>query len=143
DFLRSVHRLVPPEEMTLLYHQIPKVTVTFEPPVESQHVEVEAPGGAMSIHSPFYIERPVDRDFHTALARRDGTILINGPRQVGKSSLLARGIEHARQASMQTVVTDFQKLDAGSLESLASFYRCLLRCFHRRLALKERPDDYW
>ena len=143
DYLRANHGLLPPEEMTLLYNQIPIVPASFEPPVESQHVEVEAPGGTMPIRSPFYIERPIDRDFHTALARRDGTILINGPRQAGKSSLLARGIEHARQASMQVVVSDFQKLDADSLKSITTFYRCLLRCFHRRLALKERPDDYW
>jgi DNA-binding SARP family transcriptional activator len=143
DFLRANHGLLPPEEMTLLYSQIPKLPAGFEPPVESQLVEVEAPGGAMPVHSQYYIERPVDRDFHTALARRDGTMLINGPRQVGKSSLLARGIEQAKQAGMQVVVSDFQRLDAASLESISTFYRCLLRQFHRKLALQVRPDDYW
>jgi hypothetical protein len=143
EFLRTNHGLLPPEEMTLLYNQIPVGRADFEPPVESQHVVVEAPGGAMVLNSLFYIERPEDREFHTALARRDGTLLINGPRQVGKSSLLARGIEQARQAGMQWVKSDFQSLDSDSLQSLSTFYRCLLRNFHRKLMLKQRPDEYW
>jgi DNA-binding SARP family transcriptional activator len=143
DFLRDRHALTPPGKMTEMYARIPKVKVEFEAPVESHLVDIEAPGGTMRLSSRFYVERQVDRDFHAALARRDGTLLINGPRQVGKSSLLARGGEQARQAGMRVVVTDFQKLDAENLQSIDAFFRALARTFQRKLALDVRPDDYW
>jgi len=143
DYLRREHGILPSKKMTQMYHAIPRIEARFEPPVESCLLEMEAPGGAMSVGSPYYIERPVDREFHAALSRRDGTILINGPRQVGKSSLLARGIEQGRQDGLRVVVTDFQKLDSDSLASIDTFYRALLRGFQRRLALTMRPYDYW
>jgi DNA-binding SARP family transcriptional activator len=143
DYLRREHRLHPPARMTELYESIPKADADFEPPVESHLVEMEAPGGTLPLTSRFYIERPLDKDFHTALARRDGTILINGPRQVGKSSLLARGIAQAQQAGLRVVLTDFQKLDAENLQSIETFYRALMRSFQRKLSLEGRSDDHW
>ncbi len=62
---------------------------------------------------------------------------------MGKSSLLARGIEQGRQEGQRIVITDFQKLDAECLASIDSFYQALLRVFHRRLGLATRPNDYW
>lgn len=143
DYLRHEQGLLPSETITQMYHNIPSVGTEFEPPVKSLLLEIEAPGGAMSVGSRFYVERPIDRDFHAALARRDGTILINGPRQVGKSSLMARGIEQGRQAGLRVVTTDFQRLNAESLGSIDTFYRAILRSFQRKLSLATRPGDYW
>jgi DNA-binding SARP family transcriptional activator len=143
EYLRREHSLYPPARMTAMVERIPRVATDFDPPVEAHQVEAEAPGGTLQLSSRLYIERAVDRDFHTALARRDGTILINGPRQVGKSSLLARGAEQARQTGWRVVLTDFQKLDTESLQSHDGLFRCLARAFQRKLALDRRPDDYW
>src|SRR6185503_6860126 len=51
----------------------------------------ETPGGAMPLDSAFYVVRPTDHEFQTAVAQRDSIILIRGARQMGKTSLLARG----------------------------------------------------
>jgi DNA-binding winged helix-turn-helix (wHTH) protein len=72
--------------------------------------EAEPPGGAMSLYSPLYIERSVDADFHSAIARRDSVVLIEGPRQIGKTSLLARGLQRARESGGQVALTDLQHL---------------------------------
>jgi DNA-binding winged helix-turn-helix (wHTH) protein len=52
---------------------------------------IEPPGGALPVHSPLYISRPADDEFCNAIARGDSIVLIKGARQVGKTSLLARG----------------------------------------------------
>ena len=64
--------------------------------------------GAIPPDSPFYILRPADAAFTSALMDRDGLVLIKGARQTGKTSLLARGLERVREAGMRVVVTDLQ-----------------------------------
>src|SRR5262249_44732237 len=71
-------------------------------PVSSSHsrMNLDPPGGALSLHSHLYITRRTDEDFHAAMARRDSILLIKGARQVGKTSLLARGLDQARGAGV-------------------------------------------
>src|SRR5262249_35050403 len=57
--------------------------------------ELEPAGGPVPIDSPYYVRRPADEIFETAARRRDGTILVKGARQMGKTSLLARGLAEA------------------------------------------------
>src|SRR5207253_1799465 len=78
---------------------------------------LEPVGGAVPIGSPFYVVRPTDEQFAAALARQDGIVLIKGARQMGKTSLLGRGLQRAREAGARVVLTDFQKLNAANLES--------------------------
>ena len=67
-------------------------------------------GGAVPLDSGFYVVRQADDDFAAALERQDSIVLIKGARQVGKTSLLARGLEQARRRDARVVLTDFQSL---------------------------------
>ncbi len=78
---------------------------------------LETPTGAVPQSSPFYIERAVDRRLKSALARREGTILVKGARQMGKTSLLARGLDMARETKARVVYTDYQMLGERHLAS--------------------------
>ena len=75
--------------------------------------KLEPVGGAVPLDSQFYVVRATDEEFQTAIARQDSIVLVKGARQMGKTSLLARGLQQARQAGTQVVLTDFQKLNAG------------------------------
>src|SRR5262249_50473 len=68
---------------------------------------LEPVGGAVPLDSEFYIVRPADEEFSAAIARGDSIVLVKGARQVGKTSLLARGLQQARQAGAKVVLTDF------------------------------------
>jgi hypothetical protein len=87
---------------------------------------LEPLGGAVPLESEFYIERPTDVAFRTAVDRRDSLILVKGARQMGKTSLLARGLAQARKAGCRVVMTDFQRLHSADFESISSFYRSLI-----------------
>ena len=50
---------------------------------------------------------------------------MKGPRQVGKTSLLARGLQHAREQRRQVVLTDFQTLTPEQLASTESLFLAL------------------
>jgi DNA-binding winged helix-turn-helix (wHTH) protein len=73
-------------------------------------MEPTQPGGALPLYSRFYLERDTDQEFRTALARRDSLVLVKGARQIGKTSLLARGLQQAREAGAAIVLTDFQHI---------------------------------
>nr|VFK68230.1 MAG: TIR domain-containing protein [Candidatus Kentron sp. UNK]VFK73507.1 MAG: TIR domain-containing protein [Candidatus Kentron sp. UNK] len=106
-------------------------------------VKLEMTGGAVTLDSEFYVARPTDQAFQDAVARRDTVILVKGARQMGKTSLLARGIQQAREAGVRVVLTDFQKLTAGELEGLERFYLALGEILADQLELDVRLEDAW
>jgi serine/threonine protein kinase len=107
------------------------------------HVELEPVGGAMSLDSKFYIVRPTDDEFHAAIARQDSVVLVKGARQVGKTSLLARGLQQARVAGAKVVRTDLQKLNANDLASVEAFYLALEGMIADQLDLDVAPEEVW
>lgn len=103
----------------------------------------EADGGAVPLGSRYYIERNADALFGQAVARHDSVILVKGARQVGKTSLLARGLDIARQAGKAVVLTDFQKLNATQLESIDALYIALATSIALQLELDVMPRQVW
>jgi hypothetical protein len=95
------------------------------PPPPPDPIQIEPCGGAMPLDSKFYVERQVDADFQTAIQRRDSIVLLKGPRQVGKTSLLARGLQQARKTGVIVLLTDLQKLVDAHLQSLETFFIAL------------------
>ncbi|MBL8208493.1 MAG: AAA-like domain-containing protein [Blastocatellia bacterium] len=112
------------------------------PPVQHSH-PLEPAGGAVPLDSRFYIVRPADEEFRTAIGRQDSIVLLKGARQVGKTSLLARGLQQARQAGAKVVLTDLQKLSADDLTSAESFYLALADLIADQLDLDVVPEDVW
>lgn len=105
--------------------------------------KIEPPGGAVPLDSKFYLVRPTDALFLDALRRRDSIVLVKGARQMGKTSVLARGLQQARAEGSRVVVTDFQKLNASDLESAEAFYVALGGLIADQLDLDVYPEDVW
>src|SRR5205807_6811434 len=95
------------------------------------------------LDSEFYVVRPADEAFRAAIARQDSIVVIQGPRQIGKTSLLARGLQQARQAGARVILTDFQLLNAAQLESAETFLLTLARWIADELELDREIDDVW
>ena len=104
---------------------------------------LEPVGGAVPLDSEFYILRPADEDFRAAIARQDSIVLVKGARQVGKTSLLARGLQQARQAGAKIVLTDFQNLSAAYLDSIEKLMLVLAKSFADQLDLDVYPNQIW
>jgi serine/threonine protein kinase/class 3 adenylate cyclase len=109
----------------------------------SKPVKLEAVGGAVPLDSPFYIVRPTDDDFFAAIDRNDSIILVKGARQMGKTSLMARGLQEARKAGAKVVLTDFQKLNASHLESVEKLFLTLSEVIADQLDMNIVPEDFW
>ena len=104
---------------------------------------LEPPGGAVPLDSQYYVERPTDSDLHAAIERHDSIVLIEGARQMGKTSLLSRGLQRARANGAKVACTDFQKLNASDLTSLEAFFITLGTALANQLDLEKFPEDIW
>jgi hypothetical protein len=103
----------------------------------------ESVGGAVPLDSKFYVVRPTDDEFRAAIARRDSIVLVKGARQMGKTSLLARGLQQAAEAGAKVVLTDFQTLGAGDLESADALYKTFAESVADQLDLDADPLETW
>jgi DNA-binding SARP family transcriptional activator len=103
----------------------------------------ETVGGAVPLDSPFYVERATDAIFRQAILRQDSIVLVKGPRQVGKTSLLSRGLQAARSAGQRVAVLDFQKLTTAQLESTETLYLAMTGYLYDRLELETHPKSVW
>jgi serine/threonine protein kinase len=117
--------------------------LSHPPPAGDAHIKLEPVGGAMPLNSKFYIVRGADDEFRAAIARQDSIVLIKGARQVGKTSLLARGLQQARAAGAKVVLTDLQKLNASDLVSAEAFYLALADLIADQIGLDVAPDAVW
>src|SRR5262249_7127714 len=104
---------------------------------------LEPVGGAVPLDSPFYIVRPADAAFQQAIERHDSIVLVKGPRQVGKTSLLGRGLHRARQSGARVARADFQMLSPAHLESADALLHRLADGIAKQLDLDLPPAEDW
>jgi hypothetical protein len=110
---------------------------------EALRETLEPVGGAVPLDSRFYIIRPTDERFLSAIQRRESIVLVKGARQMGKTSLLARGLQKAREAGANVVLTDFQALNRAHLESLETLFVALATWITDQLDLNVQPARNW
>jgi DNA-binding winged helix-turn-helix (wHTH) protein len=130
------------------YRFIPEVRILTEEHLRSSIVpgkrEVpEPPGGAVPLHSRLYISRPVDEEFCSAIARHDSIVLVKGARQVGKTSLLARGIDDARNRGDAVVLVDFQQLSSTAFETGETLMLAIAELIADQIDTTRKPRELW
>jgi len=113
------------------------------PQPKAERVRLEAVGGALPLDSELYVVRQTDDEFKSAIARRDSIVLVKGARQMGKTSLLARGLQQAREAGAKVVLTDFQTLNTAHLQSPETLFLTLAEAIADQLDLNVMPEDVW
>src|SRR5262249_42399395 len=140
----------PQDNDTLLDKLVQLLRAQHAPPSEAWRLDFlsgaspsESVYGAVPLNSRFYIVRSTDQELHQAIARRESIVLVKGARQMGKTSLLARGMQQAREAGAKVVRTDFQKLNASHLETIESLFLTLAEMIADQLEIDMLPDQVW
>jgi hypothetical protein len=83
--------------------------------------EIDEPIGPLSLDSKGYVEREADREFEALLLRERMIISLRGSGQVGKSSLLMRGLHKATQAGITVIKLDLQLINEADLDSFLRY----------------------
>lgn len=99
--------------------------------------------GTIRPSSPFYVRRKEDETAERCLAQAGSTIIVKGPRQSGKSSLLARLHALSKRDGRRSVYLDFQKFDEPQLASLGATLKTLALRIARALQTPLQPADVW
>jgi hypothetical protein len=99
--------------------------------------------GAVGLDSPFYIRREEDDRIASLTPRNGVTLLVKGPRQVGKTSLLARAQALARQNDQRTLYLDFQLIDESHFETLKGILLYFAHRISRELRTSIKPSEVW
>ena len=129
------------------YRFVPEVRIirelTHRDPASDGEDLIGPPGGALPLHSILYISRSGDDEFCHAIARHDSIVLVKGARQVGKTSLLARGLEAARMVDAHVLLIDFQHFGPAAFESTAKLLLAMAELIAYQIELPSPPHENW
>ncbi|MFB2836535.1 AAA-like domain-containing protein [Floridanema evergladense] len=102
------------------------------------------PSGAVSLDSPFYIERsPSEEQIYTEISKPGALVRIKAPKEMGKTSLLLRVLDYANSLGYQTVKLNLQQVDQAILSDVNRLLRWLCANITRQLGKEPKLDDYW
>jgi serine/threonine-protein kinase len=102
------------------------------------------PGGSIPLTSGLYVERPpIETDCYREIVQPGALIRIKAPRQMGKTSLMARVLNYARDQGYQALTISFQRADNKLFTDLDQFLRWFSEQIGHRLKRLNQLEDYW
>ena len=107
--------------------------------------DLELPSGTMPLDSAFYIRRePWDTRCLQEIEHRGGLVRVKAPRQMGKTSLLARIRDRAAELGYRTVTLDFLETDERTFMDSSLFLKRLCALVSRKLGFSPRKvTEFW
>lgn len=113
--------------------------------VEPKTVPLEQPYGTVSPTSRFYIERQADRQCRLYFGQNSAvTIFVQGPSQVGKSSLMHHMLYQAKeQHNVAVVYVTFQRFEKAQFDDLDDFLLEFCGQIGDYLGIPDAISAYW
>jgi hypothetical protein len=102
---------------------------------------LSAPGGTMPAGHACYVERGADREATAAGGCRCETVVVRGPRQFGKSSLLVRYVALCRHNGKAVVSVNFSMFEEAIISRYGAFLSALAATLARHLRLPAPPGN--
>lgn len=107
-------------------------------------LEPELPEGQVPLHFRYYIQRPpTESQSFKAVLQPGSLICIKGARRTGKTSLLARILDHVRRHQCQTLSLGFQLADRDAIQDINRLLQWLCASVGLGLNIPNRLSDYW
>jgi hypothetical protein len=100
------------------------------------------PEGAEPLISAFYIERGVESECYSILKEPGALIRVSAPKEMGKTSLLKRINDHAKQQRYHTAYLNLSQIEAAKLTDESTFLRQFYAYTLRELP-SIKPADHW
>lgn len=104
----------------------------------------ELPGGQLDLASPFYIERPlIEARAYEEIAKSGSLIRIKAPKQMGKTSLLARVLHQAEKQGCKSVNLNFELAESRVFSDLDKFLQWFCAAVTNSLKQPIEVGKYW
>lgn len=102
------------------------------------------PSGAVPLGSPFYLRRVfLETQVDQEIKKPGALVRIKAPREMGKTSLLLRILDSAKNLGYRIISLSLEQVDQTILSDLNQFLRWLCANAARQLQLEPRLDEYW
>lgn len=104
----------------------------------------EIPGGQVELWSKFYIERPpIESNCYEIISKPGALIRIKAPRQMGKTSLMARILHHAELQNSRTISLSFQLANRRIFRDSDTFLQWFCASLAQELGRLETFTKSW
>ncbi|ACB53450.1 conserved hypothetical protein [Crocosphaera subtropica ATCC 51142] len=102
------------------------------------------PSGSIPLDSPCYLKRAdLEDQINQEIIKAGALVRIKGPREMGKTSLLLRNLDYARQQGYYSVNLSLEQAEAAILKDLNKLLRWLCANLARQLEIKPKLNEYW
>ncbi len=92
----------------------------------------------------FYIARSrLEKRCHEEVTRAGALIRIISPERMGKSWMMGRVLEYAKQRGFRTATIDLREANKEIFTDINKFLRWFCAYVGRQLRVKQRPEDNW
>ncbi|MBV6627682.1 MAG: AAA-like domain-containing protein [Rivularia sp. (in: Bacteria)] len=105
--------------------------------------ELDAPEGTVKLRSKFYVKREEEDIWLKNIYKCGVTIRVKGAHQMGKSSLLARMHQRAKDNSQKVLYLDFERFDEEVFSNLDKLLHYTAQRMARYWDAPNLPDKYW
>ena len=105
--------------------------------------ELDAPEGTVKLRSKFYVKRENEDIWLKTIGKYGETIRVKGAHQMGKSSLLARMHQRAKDNSQKVLYLDFERCDQEVFANLDKLLYYIAQRIARYWEASNLPDEYW
>ena len=100
--------------------------------------------GQLPLDSPLYVERPpIESLCYQTILQPGALIRIKSPKQMGKTSLMARILSSASLEGLKTIPLSFLLADASVFTNLNRFLQWFCAVVTRSLRLPNQLSEYW
>jgi hypothetical protein len=123
--------------------ELARATENMGAPLPAADPRLELDIGSVKLTSPFYVKRRADTEMEQYASLIGTTILVKGPEQIGKSSLLARAYAQAKRAQKKVCYADYHLIDDSCLSTLETLLLDLARKMARQFKTDITPDEHW
>lgn len=102
------------------------------------------PSGSIPLDSRFYVEHHcLEKQIYQEISKPGALVRIKAPREMGKTSLLLRIMEYAKEQEYRTVSLNLEQVDEAILNNTHRLLRWLCAHVTEELELQPQLDDYW
>jgi transcriptional regulator with XRE-family HTH domain len=140
DYLQPLTDLDEPEDFD---DRLVRNLVTSVFPLTTSIV-LDLPKGQVPLESSFYVDRqPFESRCQEVIQEPGALIRIKAPKEMGKTSLMARILATAREQSYLTVTLSLRLADESIFLSLKRFLQWFCACVSQSLGLPNRLAEQW
>jgi transcriptional regulator with XRE-family HTH domain len=117
------------------------VSFVASPPT---NIILDLPKGQVPLQSCFYVDRqPFELRCQEVIQEPGALIRIKAPKEMGKTSLMARILAKAREQDYMTVTLSLRLAEEDIFLSLERFLKWFCACISQSLGLPNRLEEHW